>query len=262
MKHCVRFHCIAIILGILCLLCCACAKEQEDTVLNVGMEQGASSSAPSQENTGQSGQTREQSSTAASGVQVKVLQSVAYAFDGMLYGAVEYQNSGSENLILGEATFTFSHPGGEATEQFLPVANEYDVVRPGETSYCTLFLPVEGITGGEAVSLTPSLTCQPAQLEPFPLEAEHPYLVQNYPAFCTLSGSLKNPDQGSGACELNMIDAGFYDEEGNLLGVWYFSRNAVLDPGVSKPFVVHLKALPIPALADHCKEIRLRAFGI
>lgn len=249
----------------------ACGKEeQEGTQLSLGSGDTApaATSAPAEASEGDSGGTEAPSAaptakpSGGGKIEATVTGTAAYVLDDVLYGAAAFENTGSENILLTEATFDFDVNGTAITETFVPVMAEYDVIRPGETAYCTLFLPVEELDPGGDISLSASLLAVPAEIEAFPLTAESGYLVQNYPDFATLSGAVGNPDGAEITCELNMIHAGFYDENGAFLGAFYFSRNASLSPGVSKSFVVHLRALPIPNLAENTARIDLRAFGI
>ncbi len=200
-------------------------------------------------------------SAARTGVAVAVTDSAAWYFPGMLYGGVAYKNEGSEPVTLTGASFIFSYSGKTQTSDFTPIAAERDIVLPGETGYCTLWLPYDDALGvPENLSVQAELTAATATQSPQPLAVADARLIQNYPGFATLSGSLKNP--GAKACDINMVYAAFYDEQDRLLGVWYFTRNALLQPGEDAAFVVHMQALPIEGLAEHTKEIRFRAFGM
>lgn len=194
---------------------------------------------------------------------VQVLQSVAFVFprERMLYGGVAYQNTGDAPISLKEASFTFSFSGGSQKSTFTPVAAEFDVVLPGETAYCTLWLPYEkeGDLPGEAsvaAELRAETTDRPAQA----LQVESEFLVQNYPRFATLSGRLSNPTAQE--VDLAMVYAAFYDAGDTLLGIWYFPRNALLQPGEGVAFVSHLQSLPIPGIAEQTASMRFRAFRI
>ncbi len=185
---------------------------------------------------------------------------VTYAFDGMLYGAVEVTNTASENIVLTEATFSFTVGGESYEETFTPVMGEYDVLAPNQSAYCTLFLPTAELLSGTAVTLEVDVLSTTTDRRAFTLTVKDTMLIENYHTFATLSGELMNPTATT--CDLNMIQVGFYDDADNFLGAWYFTKNAVLTAGQSKPFVVHLKELPIPDLAANCATIRARAFGI
>lgn len=191
---------------------------------------------------------------------LEVLDTVAYALDGMLYGGVAYRNAGSAPIQLSAAVFTFSVNGGTQQNEFTPV-EAYDVVLPGETAYCTLMTAYEreGEPGGE-VALAAELRAQTTERAQRPLTVSSAMLIQNYPGFPTLSGRLQN---ASGeAVDLAMVYVGFYDENEKLIGVWYFPYNALLQPGDGTPFVVHMRALPIPNLAARTAGMRFRAYSM
>ena len=254
---------LAAVLMALLLLFAGCADKAEPTgTLEIG---AAAESAPSEASgNGQAEPAQSPaagSSVAKAGVAVAVTDSAAWYFPGTLYGGVAYKNEGSEPMTLAGASFTFSYSGKTQTSDFTPVAAEQDIVLPGETGYCTLWLPYDDALGmPEELKVTAELTAQAAAQSPQPLAVADARLIQNYPGFSTLSGSLKNP--GANPCDLNMVYAAFYNEQDKLLGVWYFTRNAVLQPGEDAAFVVHLQALPIEGLAEQTKEIRFRAFGM
>lgn len=191
---------------------------------------------------------------------LQVVSAVAYALPGTLYGGVEFQNAGNAHMVLKEASFTFAFTGGSEENTFEPVAWDRDVIAPGETGYCTLWLPYEDEVDSASVSLTCSLLGEAANPAENTLRVESARLIQNYPSFATLSGRLVNPEQESR--ELNLVYAGFYGQKGELLGVFHFTRNAILRPGDGIPFVVHLRLLPIPGLAEHTADIRFHAFSM
>jgi len=258
-----RWLSLVLAVALLCAALFGCKKEEEpENIMQFGENSGVSQSA-GEEGASQTMPSEEGSPgpAAVKGAAVTVRHSVAYAFDGVLYGAVAYENTGSVPVVVNEAQFSFTTGGNPYIQTFEPVYAQYDVVAPGDTSYCVLFFEDEEIQPGDA-QLTAQLSCQQAEGAPFLLQVEHGYLVENYPGFATLSGALKNPPTQHRTCELNMIYAGFYDDAGELLGVWYFSKNAVLAPDVQKPFVIHLKALPIENLAEDCETIEFRAIGI
>ncbi|HWR22164.1 MAG TPA: hypothetical protein VN366_01690 [Feifaniaceae bacterium] len=251
----------AAMLMALLLLFAGCAKKQEPTdTLEIGA--AAADAPPVSPDNGQARPDESPASfTAKAGVAVAVTDSAAWYFPGTLYGGVAYQNQGSEPVTLAGASFTFSYSGKSQTSDFTPVAAEQDVVLPGESGYCTLWLPYDDAQGApENLTVTAELTAVAAAQSPQPLAVADARLIQNYPGFSTLSGSLKNP--GAKPCGLNMVYAAFYGEQNKLLGVWYFTRNAVLQPGEDAAFVVHLQALPVEGLAEQTKEIRFRAFGM
>ncbi len=260
MKNIIR---LSAVLMALLLLFAGCADKSEPTdTLEIGA--AAESAPPVSSDNGQA-EPMQSSATGSSvskmGVAVAVTDSAVWHFPGMLYGGVAYKNEGSEPMTLAGASFTFSYSGKTQTSDFTPVAAVQDIVLPGETGYCTLWLPYDDALGvPEDLKVTAELTAAAAEQPPKPLAVTDTRLIQNYPGFSTLSGSLKNP--GVNPCDLNMVYAAFYNEQNKLLGVWYFTRNAVLQPGENAAFVVHLQALPIEGLAEQTKEIRFRAFGM
>lgn len=189
-----------------------------------------------------------------------VEDAVAYAFAGTLYGGFTYTNAGGAPMRLTEAALTFTYSGGTRTEAYAPFMGVDDILQPGETACATLFLPVEGLAAGGGASLSVELQGEAAQERSALLEVSDARLIQNYPGFATLSGSLKNLSQE--ASSLCMVYVQFYDAEDTLLGVWYFTRNAVLQPGQDTAFVVHLQSLPIEGLAENTASMRFRAFGL
>ncbi len=253
----------AILMAFLLILTGCSGKQEPSDTLEIG---AAAASTPPSSPGSREEAAPEQSpivspSAAKAGVSVSVADSTAWYFPGTLYGGIAYKNEGSEPVVLTGASFTFSYSGKTQTSDFTPVAAEQDIVLPGETGYCTLWLPYDDALGvPEDLKVTAELTAATAARSPQPLAVADARLIQNYPGFATLSGSLKNP--GAKACDLNMVYAAFYNEQNKLLGVWYFTRNAVLQPGEDAAFVVHLQALPIEGLAEQTKEIRFRAFGM
>ncbi|MDL2257929.1 hypothetical protein LJC42_02060 [Eubacteriales bacterium OttesenSCG-928-K08] len=190
-----------------------------------------------------------------------VVDTVAYMFDDILYGGVTYTNTGNANLVLSEAVFTFSYSSGTQTQTYTPLVGERDVIAPGETGCAALFLPQnEGATPSGEIVLNVELSWAATSASPKNLSVANAKLIQNYPSFATLSGELRNIcDEDS---ELSMVYVQFYDEADTLLGVWYFTRNAILHPGDKTTFVVHLQSLPIKDLAKKTEKINFHAFSI
>ena len=255
-----RYRLLAAILMMLLLLAGCTPKQSAEDALEIGaaLESPlpAAAGAPQE----QPAQAIAANTKAQDGT-VSIVDAVAAYFPGVLYGAVAYRNDSSAPVALSAATFIFRYAGGSQTSDFTPIAANSDVVMPGETAYCTLWLPYDDARGvPENLTVEAELTAQGVAQSAQQLTVGDARLVQNYPGFATLSGSLKNP--GVKNCDLNVVYAGMYDENGKLLAVWYFTRNAVLQPGEDTAFVVHLQALPMEGLAERTKEIRFRAFGI
>jgi len=194
---------------------------------------------------------------------IKVMSTVAYAYEADstlgLYGAVEFQNNGSADIIVTKAVFTFLAGETKVEHEFAPVLSEYDVVEPGESSFVTLWLPNDTIAASTVVTLEADLTCEVAQTKRLNMDSANLFLADNYPKFTTLSGTLKNASGGE--CSFLMTYVGFYDESENLLGVWYFTKNIRLNPGDSIDFVSRMEDLPVNGLSKTAKSIKTSAFG-
>jgi len=252
-----RFFCFlfAILLLLAAVFGCKKAEEPENT-MQFGQTEEPAASDTANESMGSV------SPAVQKGAAVEVTDTVAYWFDGVLYGAAAYQNIGDVPVVVEEAVFTFHMDGTTHTETFIPATGAYDVIAPGNTGYCVGFFEDTGLENSGTMELGAELKAVKASTDAFTLTVQNGYLIENYPGFATLSGELKNPDTQYQSCDLNMIFAGFYDAEDTLLGVWYFSKNAQLAPGMSIPFVVHMKALPVENLAENCSSIHFHAFGI
>lgn len=194
---------------------------------------------------------------------VEATASVAYAYEAAgspaLYGAVAYKNTGTANVVITKAAFTFR--AGETTveHEFEPVLAQYDVVALGETSFVTLWLPDSTIAAGTDVTLEAKLTCVAAENTRVNLEVKNLFLADNYPKFTTMSGTVTNA--ASTECAFFMTYVGFYDENENLLGVWYFTKNVRLEAGGSTAFVTRMEDLPISGLSETTKTMVAGAFG-
>lgn len=179
-----------------------------------------------------------------------------------LYGAAAYENTGDCPIIVESAVFTFTVEGTALTHSFAPAFPEYEVLLPGETSFLTAWL-VQGedtaFTAETEVTLSADVTVRPAGSDMRTLiTLSNLYLADNYPAFTTLSGRIA----AEGAdCSMNVIHTGFYDSEGNFLGSWYFTKNTLLESGVSKDFVVQMRGFPVAMLSEKAEEIKAIGFG-
>ncbi len=273
MRRCKRTILCIWMLVLLMAVCCACGKETPANQMDLGaMDMTGDAAEPAAEGTpaasvepavSEAPQAEEPGAlqpVRQSGAVAEVTAVATYAFDGTLYAACEYQNIGDTPLVLSEAAFSVTCGGNTVSEGFTPIAAENDVIAPGDVGYCTLWLPADGITAGTAVTAEATLTAVPASVDRVPLYVAEARLIQNYPGFATLSGKLKNG--GSDLCELNVIYAGFYDANGTFLGAWHFTRAVTLKAGDSKAFVSHLRALPIPDLAENATTIKFSAFGL
>lgn len=254
----------------LAFLLCACGKKEKEEEPGDNMSFTEKSNAPAQNSTSPAPtgkpidlppQTSSpQYSEPGQDGSVSILDTAAYSFEGILYGGVAYKNNGNSPIVLQEATFIFTFSGGTQNSTFAPIAWENDVVLPGETAYCTLWLPFDDAVQASSLTLTAELRTQTTSKQQRPLIVSSARIIQNYPRFATLSGRLSNSAEE--ASDLCMIYASFYDENERLLGVWFFPYNAVLQPGNGTSFVVHMEAMPIPSLAEHTKKIEFRAFSM
>ncbi len=199
------------------------------------------------------------------GASVQVVQAAAHALavdNGvLLYGAVEYQNTGEASLIISQADLNFTWEGGSASTQFAPALAQYDVVPPGGTGYLVYYEPRTDLTAGAAVTLSAALTAQGSAKPRLDMEATNLYLAQNYPGYATLTGTLASRFAPGESCSLNMVYVAFYDAGDKLLGVWNFTRNALFEGAESKNFAEQLKSLPIPGLEENTASMRAVGFG-
>lgn len=191
---------------------------------------------------------------------VTVADTVAYVFDGAegptLYGAAAYENTGNCPVVLTGASLSFNVGGASQQHEYLPVMSDIAVLLPGETGFIAWWNPDQSLTPGSA-ALAVELTCAETDAPRIRVTPKSIFLADNYPGFSTMTGSLES----EGECSLNLVYTGFYDENGKLLGVWHFTKNAPLDPGESKNFAVHMKELPIENLAEKTAEIRTYGVG-
>lgn len=192
---------------------------------------------------------------------VSVTDTVAYVFDGAegptLYGAAAYENTGNCPVVLTGATLSFNVDGASQSHEYLPVMSDIAVLLPGETGFVAWWNPDSSLTPNASATLAVELSCQQSDGARVPVTPRSVFLADNYPGFTTMTGSLES----DGECSLNLVYTGFYDENGELLGVWHFTKNAPLDPGESKSFAVHMKELPIEGLAEKTTEIRTYGVG-
>jgi len=195
-----------------------------------------------------------------------VTQVAAYYFADVqgspnLYAAVEFQNSSDYPAVVSSVTVTFTVDGKTVEETFTPPCAQSDIIAPGETSTaagwfsCSPKAP-ESVTATAKVVLTP--VPLPQQM---PLAVTNLMIVQNYPGFATVSGRAKNlsPDEDY---DLTMIYLNFYDGEGKLLGVQFFTKDLIVKAGDVHDFVYHLRCLPIEGLTANTAAITARGFGI
>ncbi len=191
---------------------------------------------------------------------------VAHVFgegeDAQLYCGFEAVNTGDCPAIIETVYAEFDvEDAGRFSTDFSPVAGEYDVVPPGGKTFCALWLPArEALPENPGVTLSLELTALPSEAPALELSVKNARVIQNYPAFATVSGSLWN--ESGEECPLNVIYTAFYDQAGELLGVFHFTKNASIYADEFKNFVVHMQPLPIANLAENTFTIETHAFGI
>ncbi|MBE5784210.1 MAG: hypothetical protein E7330_00225 [Clostridiales bacterium] len=194
-----------------------------------------------------------------------ITDTAALFFEGTegltLYGAIAFENTGDCPIIIGSAAFTFSVEGGTIEHSFTPAFAEYTVLLPGETSFLSAWLLQEedsGFTAETEVTLSASINAVRAASDMrILLSLDNLFLADNYPAFTTLSGRMT----ADAACGMNVIHTGFYDESGDFLGAWYFTKNTLFESGEAKDFVVQMRGFPIDALSEKAAEIEAMGFG-
>ncbi len=182
--------------------------------------------------------------------------------DALLYCGFEAINTGDCPAVIETVYAEFDVEGaGRFSTDFSPVAGEYDVIQPGGKTFCALWLPArEGLPENPAVTLSLELSALPSDAGAIELAVKNARVIQNYPAFATVSGSLWN--ESGEECPLNVVYTAFYDQAGELLGVFHFTKNASMYADEFKNFVVHMQPLPIENLAENTVTIETHAFGI
>lgn len=198
---------------------------------------------------------------------VALNQSVGYYFvdvngTGTLYGGVTFTNNGPVPVVISEAAFTFRAGGNElAVQTFEPLVYKSDIVQPGSSSSLALWVQYKGDKPSEPIVVEASLTPQAAEGTPRRLEVDNAFIADNYPAFSTVSGTVKNPATDMDY-SLSIIYLTFFDENDKLLAVWHFTKDMAIPSQESRNFVMHMRSLPISGLSSMTKRIVSRAFGI
>ena len=195
---------------------------------------------------------------------LEIVSSVAYLFNSgrILYGAVEYKNTGNCNIVLTNAQFTFSDASTSLPVTFTPMLSEYDVVEPGATSFVTYWgnNPADEILlESENITVTAELTPVATDDVRRDLELSDIRVLDNYPGFSTLSGLITSSQ--TDACTMNMSYVAFYDADDTLLGVWNFTLNSVMNPGDIRSFVINMNDLTIENLSSRTASTKACGFG-
>lgn len=245
MKRRVLWFCTAIL-----LIFCACAPKEEKS--SVDLTPGVTAepiNMPERER-----------------VEVSVDKTVAAVFPdtadtSILYGGVAYTNTGNCPITVIGASFSYNLGNGITVgDSITPIFSGADVVMPGESGYLALWKSYgKPLEAAQEISVSADLQAAKAESS-FLLDVRHTYIAQNYPGFATVSGAIYNTHRLD--CSLNLVYLAFYDAEDKLLGVYHFTKDALIPSGEFRDFVVHLQALPIAGLAENTKTIRAHAFGI
>lgn len=199
--------------------------------------------------------------------QLEVTQTVAYYFPETknLYAAIEYENTGSGPAYVEEVALQFNTGSGTVDGSFVPMLNTEDYIFPGQKASLAYWRKYdgEGLDTDSAISLENVVITAANRPEDVPdlrLSIQDCSVIQNYPAFATLTGNAINETERNYA--LSLIYASFYDDAGQLVGVWHFTKNMAIQAESKRTFSVHLEALPIPDLEGRTAEIVARGIGI
>ncbi len=176
-----------------------------------------------------------------------------------LYVAIEYKNTGDCPIIISNVELTAVCDGISESTSFVPELNEYMILLPDETGYIARWLSDTAIPQGGNVTVEVHLSAECSAASGVRISVDRLYAADNYPAVTTLSGRLTCQD-GRG-CSANMIFIGFYDEAGEFIGAWYFSKNALFDALGSKNFVVNMNGFPVDNLSQKAANMRGIGFG-
>lgn len=192
----------------------------------------------------------------------EVLGRVAYILsDNVLYGALEYKNTGDCPITVSAAEFVFSVDGDELRETAAQPSYEYCVVYPGETGYLAAWIELGSEAAYENAELTGAeLTYEKAAPERRSMAVTDCMIAQNYPGFATVTGTVEY--SGTDECPLNIVYLGFYNSDDELLGVWCFTDDTAILPDQPAKFSTHMRNLTIEGLAQNTARIEAAAFGI
>ena len=251
-SHMKKFCAFILTICMLLALLCACGTKQSEATDPLDVS-----------DTSAAGETPLPADAYGHNAGVKITAWAAYVFEGAngptLYGAVEYENTGNCPITVSKANFTFDVNGTEIKHEYEPPLGEYTIVLPGETSFEAVWLTGQSVATGTSVTLTASLTAIESAAPNVALKADNLYAADNYPGFSTLSGRLACTS--SAGCSMNFVYVGFYDEAGAFLGAWYFTKNAVLESGEAKNFVINMQDFPLDNLGSRVASFKSAAFG-
>ncbi|MGI6193348.1 MAG: hypothetical protein ACOYI3_07310 [Christensenellales bacterium] len=179
-----------------------------------------------------------------------------------LYAAVEFKNESSVNAVVSSVSVTFKVDGKTVEQTFTPPCADCDVIAPGAVSTVAGWFSFSGSAPKDAVTATAQVSLKPVPLpQQKPLDVSNLMIVQNYPSFATVSGRVENTSEETDY-DLTMVYLNFYDAEGTLLGVQFFTKDLTVNAGDARDFVYHLRCLPIEGLTENTAEITARGMGI
>lgn len=184
----------------------------------------------------------------------------------VLYVAMEYENTGTTTLIIENVSVVFNTGQYKVDGSFTPMLYKDDFLLPGRTATLAYWFPYskEPDLAADAeiqaeITLTP--TAYDLERSQKSLELSNLRLIDNYPGFSTLSGSIRNP-QSSADYSLSLVYVSLYNDADELLAVWHFTQNMAIPADETRNFVTHMQTLPIPNLSADATKIVARGIGI
>lgn len=197
-------------------------------------------------------------------------QSIAYYFPDIngapnFYAAFEINNIGQTPIYLKEATISFKYKDTSISQPFTPVQSEDDILAPEKTQAYAIWFPTDQIKSLDkttpidvTIEITTSVS-DPARTSRV-LSVDNLHLIQNYPSFPTLNGSINNSAEQRDF-SLFMLYTAFYDSDDQLLGVWNSTEPLNITSDSRRNFVNYIRMLPIPELAENTIRIEGRGVG-
>ena len=258
-----RLPTLACMVLTLCLLLCACSGRTQPQPTVAPTE--APTAAPQADAT----PSPSPSPTPAPSYETQVNQCSGAYFSDIsgspnLYAAVEFTNTGAEPAAVESITVRIRFGETTVRETFTPPLTQSDVVEPGERSTAAVWIPYDkkAPAEDESISVEAEVLLVPtADRCKHPLQVDNLLLVQNYPDFSTVSGTLTNLTDDLDY-DLTLVYLSFYDGEDKLLGVVHFTKNLAVPEAESRDFVTHLRSLPLDGLTEQTARIAARGIGI
>ena len=182
-----------------------------------------------------------------------------------LYAAFEVENTSRVPITLGETTITFDTGKNQVSDTYIPMQSTDDIILPNQKNtyaYWMIYDKESKLKIGSPITASVELTPLVAEENRTPrsLKIEHVRLIQNYPTFPTISGSIVNPPEQKDF-SLSLIYVSMYDENDALLAVWHFTEDMTIPSDSRRNFVMHVRSLPIPDLAQNTRRIEARGIG-